>query len=320
MRRRRPGAVAVARYDGAMPARPTYRELPNGSAWGVFGDSDQLGCLNLLSPERTAAAAALVRSGLLFSMNAPLDWPSPGFVGPTGTRQPPEHVRMQWPGGRDEYLDRFHPQAGTQLDGFLHVIEPDGGRSYNGNAGGVGIEVFAQRGIAGRGVLLDLERWAAAQGERVDWLAGRAFTVEELEACAAWERVEITEGTILLLRVGWQSGWEAATDDGRRAAVAVEPPVTPGLEPSLAMAERLWDWGVALVASDNPAVEVLRLDDHVLHVDLLVWLGIPLGELWLLDALAAECAAQDRYEFFVTCAPLAIRGGAGSTANALAIL
>jgi kynurenine formamidase len=303
-----------------MSNRPSYRDLPDGSAWGVFGADDQLGCLNLLTDERTAAAAALVRTGQLFSMNAPLDWPSPGFVGPTGTRQPPDHVLMQWPGGRDEYLDRFHPQAGTQLDGFLHVIEPQGGRSYNGNTGTVGIEAFAQRGIAGRGVLLDLARWAAAQGEPVDWLAGRGFTVAELEACAAWQHVEIDEGTILLLRFGWQSGWEAAGEEGRRAAVAVEPPVTPGLEPSLAMAQRLWDWGVALVASDNPAVEVLRLDEHVLHVDLLVWLGIPLGELWLLDALAAECARQERFEFLVTCAPLAIRGGIGSTANALAIL
>jgi kynurenine formamidase len=303
-----------------MSGRPRYRELSEGSAWGVFGAEDQLGCLNLLSAERTAAAAALVRTGQLFSMNAPLDWPSPSFAGPTGTRQGPEHVVLEFPGGRDEYLDRFHPQAGTQLDGFLHVTQPGSGLAYNGNPGSVGIEVFAQRGIAGRAVLLDLERWAAAHDEPFDWQQRRSISVAELEACAAWQRVTVDEGTILLLRFGWQSGWDAASEEVRAAAVAVEPPVSPGLEPSPAMAERLWDWGVALVASDNPAVEAFPIEGHFLHVDLLVALGIPLGELWLLDALAAECAAQDRYEFLLTCAPLHIRGGIGSTANALAIL
>jgi kynurenine formamidase len=136
----------------------------------------------------------------------------------------------------------------------------------------------------------------------------------------AWQDVVIREGTILLLRVGWQSGWEATGEDERREAVARQPPTSPGLEPSSAMTERLWDWGVALVASDNVAVEEFPPQDRLLHIGLLARLGIPLGELWLLDALAAECATERRYEFLVTLAPLNIRGGVGSTANALAIL
>jgi hypothetical protein len=86
------------------------------------------------------------------------------------------------------------------------------------------------------------------------------------------------------------------------------------------MAEHLWDWGVAAVACDNGTLEAFPVEGHFLLVDLLVQLGILIGELWLLDALAAACARESRYEFFVTCAPLNLRGGAGSTANALAIL
>jgi kynurenine formamidase len=300
--------------------RPRYDELPDGSAWGVFGADDALGCLNLLTARRLGAAAKLVRSGLLFSLNAPLDWPSPGFAGPTGTRQAPEHVVLEFARGRDDYLSNFYPQAGTQLDGFLHITEPSSGLSYNANAGADGIEHFAARGIAGRGVLLDLARWAQAEAEPIDWRAARAITVEELEACAAWEGVEIGEGTILLLRIGWQSGWQAASEHDREQVVEHEPPSCPGLEASQEMARRLWDWGVALVASDNPTIEVFPPGERFLHVDLLARLGIPLGEMWLLDALAAECAAQRRYELLVTCAPLHVRGGVGSTANALAIL
>jgi len=124
----------------------------------------------------------------------------------------------------------------------------------------------------------------------------------------------------MLLRVGWQGGWDAADADVRAAAVARGRPIAPGLEPSPEMAAALWDWGIALIGSDNPAVEAFPVEGHFLHVDLLVHLGIPLAELLWLDALAAECAAQHRFEFLFTCAPLHIRGGVGSTANALAIL
>jgi kynurenine formamidase len=229
-------------------------------------------------------------------------------------------VVLEFPGGRDDYLDRFYPQAGTQLDGFLHITEPGSGLAYNANPGTVGIETFAARGIAGRGVLLDLARWAENHGQAVDWRERRPFTVRDLEDCAAWQEVDILEGTILLLRAGWQSGWEAASEEARREAVAHEPPVSPGLESSSAIPERLWDWGVALVACDNVALEAFPPQDHLLHIDLLVRLGIPIGELWLVDELAAACASEHRFEFLVTCAPLNVRGGVGSTANALAIL
>jgi hypothetical protein len=47
---------------------------------------------------------------------------------------------------------------------------------------------------------------------------------------------------------------------------------------------------------------------------------MPIGEMFMLDLLAAECAAQGRYEFFFTSAPLNKRGGVASPPNALAIL
>ena len=56
--------------------RPTYRQLferegyPQGSSWGLWGDDDQIGALNLVTPEKVQAAARLVKRGAVF----PLGW------------------------------------------------------------------------------------------------------------------------------------------------------------------------------------------------------------------------------------------------------
>ncbi len=66
-----------------MPELPSYDELPvkegapPRSAWGLWGDDDELGCLNLLTPERVAAAAELVRKGAVFPLNLRIDRPDP---------------------------------------------------------------------------------------------------------------------------------------------------------------------------------------------------------------------------------------------------
>ncbi len=95
----------------------------------------------------------------------------------------------------------------------------------------------------------------------------------------------------------------------------------PGLSTAPKMAELLWDAGVAALASDNPTVEVFPFesDKDNLHHRLMVNLGMPLGKMFDLDALAAACNDERRYEFFFTSAPLNLPGATGSPPNALAI-
>lgn len=304
--------------------RPMYAELPGGNARGVFGPDDQLGCLNLLTPERTkAAATSLVRTGEVFSLNAPLlEWPDPNP--PSSPRRVPTHRVFELVPDvvLDDVLDDFYTQASTQWDGFLHVRDPVSGDFYNGQRDArVGVEAWAERGIAGRGVLLDVARWAAAHDEPLDWQRRRAVTAAELDACAQAQGVQVSEGTILLLRFGWESGYRGL-DPGQRAAYSTSSQDAPGLHASSEMAALLWDWGVAAVAADTIAMEAKPYQDPldgILHTLLLARLGMPIGELWLLDALAEACAAQRRFDFFVTSAPLNVSGGVGSPANVLAI-
>jgi kynurenine formamidase len=306
-----------------MDRMPSYDELPGGSATGVFGESDALGCLNHLTPERVAQGARLVEKGVAFSLNAPVDWPSP----PLFARKPVWHYVIKKPvaaltgtASREDYLDSFYPQASSQWDGFLHVWDPVSRTFYNGRTNEeVGTEAWAERGIAGRGVLLDLARWAEHVGEPIDWQVRRAISVPDLEACAEWHQVEIQPGDILLLRTGWTAGYESSTHEFK-LSLGGGYPAFPGLEASEQMAARLWDWQISAVASDNPALEAFPIElPEFLHIYLLPRLGIPIGELWWMERLADDCADDGRYAFFFTSAPLNVKGGIGSPANALAV-
>ena len=298
-------------------SRPAYRSLPGGRAAGLYGPDEQLGCLNSLTPDRTRAAAELIRTGETYGLNAPLDYPTPH---PHPRRTAPTQIVIRYPERRDDYLEGLWPQASSQWDGLLHFLDPENGCFYNGNTDeSRGVDAWADRGIVGRGVLLDVARFREAKGRPINWRERDVVTVDDLVGCMHDQRVAMGEGTILVLRFGWETGWLAATREDRLAVTRPEF-TTPGLEASEAMAAQLWDWGLAAVAADNYSLEAYPFRDRVLHVDLLPRFGMPIGEFWHVDDLAAACAREGRYEFFFTSAPLNIRGGIGSTANALAIL
>jgi hypothetical protein len=56
-----------------------------------------------------------------------------------------------------------------------------------------------------------------------------------------------------------------------------------------------------------------------LHIILIVHMGLLVGEIFELEALAHDCAADGRYEFLMSAAPLAITGDVGSPLNPIAI-
>ena len=103
-----------------MSTRPKYRDLPDGSAWDVL--DPRLGSLELLTPERVAAAARLVRTGTRFALDLPLDLPSPPFF----SREPYRHEVFSLGTDYvfDDKLDNYFPQSSTQWDGFGHFGHP----------------------------------------------------------------------------------------------------------------------------------------------------------------------------------------------------
>ncbi|HEY8766393.1 MAG TPA: cyclase family protein [Dehalococcoidia bacterium] len=313
-----------------LPAKPGN---PAHSSWGLWGDDDELGCLNLLTPERIAAAARLVRKGAVFALNLRIDRPDPPLYGRGRVKQT---IVGEGGNGRDDYLDNFWPQASSQWDSLRHIRHPEYGW-YNGvrdeqivagDGGKLGIDVFARRGIAGRGVLLDVGSYLRAQGRPLDQASSTVITRGDLEACRKSQGTDVRTGDILLVRSGWLTWYLNETTPAQREALAGGAPPqrslrAPGLGPPQEMAAYLWDLHVAAVAADNPALEAWppasREADGFMHTTLIPLLGMAIGELWWLDDLAADCAADRRYEFFFTSAPLNVPGGVASPPNALAL-
>lgn len=315
-----------------MSGRPTYRELlartdgPPGSSWGLFPDHPERGMANHAGPADVLDAVRLVRSGAVFGLDYPLHVFDPSIAG----RTPPEHTMVSSHADqRDDYLDRFWLQASSHVDGLRHRRHHEHG-FYGGVADDavtpgsppLGVNRWAERPIAGRGVLIDVARVRS-----IDHAAGEHLPATVLDDALAAQGATVGRGDLVLIRTGWAE-WYLSLDAGAREEVRATRTCT-GLEQSHDTLAWLWDHGVALAASDTFALEALpasadspfggSTDSGMMHQELIALLGLPVGELWKLDELADACAADGVYESFVVVKPLNLTGGVGSPANAVAL-
>jgi hypothetical protein len=197
-------------YD-ELPVRP---DAPAGSSWSLWADGDVGGALNLLTPERVRKAAACIRTGQLFALDHDLDFPDP----PVFSRRTALHHEVVSASGRayDDVIDKFNTQSSTQWDGFRHYPHPDHG-FYGGRRGDThGVHHWASRGLAGRAVLVDIERWAAARNRPFQPGEPEPITADDLESCLSDQRIALETGDILLVRTGWLD-WYRALPPERRA-------------------------------------------------------------------------------------------------------
>jgi len=300
------------------------------SNWGRWGEDDELGTLNFITPERVLAACALPRSGRVISCALPFD--ARGPQAGLGGRYNPIHTMLATgadalagaqdflPGGFN-YADdavTMPLQCGTQWDSLAHVFYD--GKMYGGRdvrlvtsrgARANSIDRIAN-GVVGRGVLLDLPRTTGQP-----WLEdGTRILPEHLDACAERQGVAIEPGDVLLVRTGMmtrcleQKSWKGYCGGP-----------APGL--SVHCARWLFERELAAVATDTWGVEVIPNETRdcfqPLHMIALRNTGLLLGEIFALDALAAACAEDGRYAFLFSAPPLPITGAVGSPINPLAI-
>lgn len=318
-----------------MPTLPQFSQLPfvgqtgERHAWEVFGRSDQLGTVNLLTPELVKRAATLVRTGKVINLNLPLNFPITLYG---GFRSGYKHHIEVTRGSRDDYVDNFAMQGSSQWDSLRHIRFREfgyyGGRQDNDldGKGELGIENWARHGIIGRGVLLDAAGHMERRGTPLDATRRFSMTGAFLEEVARTENVTLESGDIILLRTGWLAWYKSLDTAGREALRGTLHPgeggmACPGLAPNQTTAAWVWDRQVAAMAADNVALEALPVEPEVgfQHRRLIALQGMPIGEVWDLDELAQDCARDGHYEFMLVSAPLNLPGGVGSPPNAYAI-
>ncbi|WP_448639371.1 cyclase family protein [Geodermatophilus sp. URMC 63] len=304
--------------------------------WNRWGADDALGTVNHLDAATRAVAATLVRRGESFSLSLPFDENGPQFgwkrrVNPVHTMMStgmdtPEQMGL--PHGLSVADDAVYMplQCSTQWDGLGHVF--DHGVAWNGRVGrevvtsegdvATGIEHLAAP-VVGRGVLLDVGRALGEDGELPD---GCPITSADLEETIRrqGETARVRRGDIVLMRTG-----QLTRVRRRLAAGEGWGGYAGGPAPGLSFETAGWLHGseIAAVATDTWGVEV-RPNEwpgamQPLHQVALPHIGLLLGEMWDLDALAADCAADGVYEFFLSAQPLPFTRAVGSPVNPVAV-
>ncbi|TQK42562.1 kynurenine formamidase [Streptomyces sp. SLBN-118] len=278
------------------------------------------GALDDITPRHVVAAAAEVRSGRTVTMAAQVeteqgpDNPEPsGHVMTGAVRGGIESSGLQF--ARDRFTMNVHGDADSHLDALCHVIYD--GTLHGGvdassvtQAGATALSVDAARdGIVGRGVLLDIPRLRG-----VPWLEpGDHVTLDDLTAAENAQRVRVSDGDLLFVRVGHRrrrnefGAWHAAD-------------MRAGLHPS-AM-EFLADRRVAVLGGDgnnDTAPSSTEGVDFPVHVLAVHAMGLHLLDYLQFEDLVAVCEAVGRWSFLCVIAPLRLPDATGSPVNPIAV-
>jgi kynurenine formamidase len=306
-----------------MPYIPTEVEVlgyfDKLSNWGRWGRDDELGTLNLITPQKRLEAIGTVRDGLTIGCAWPIVKENPVV----DVQYPPQHFMVQSgeAPGSIAALDFigmvFHGHTITHVDALSHQFWS--GRLYNDRAsttvtteqGASTCSVEAMKdGIITRGVLLDI----AGLKNKSSLDAGEGIYPEDLEVTERTQGVLVNEGDALLVRTGWLA---------RRFQQGPypKPPARPGLH--AASLPWLHERGVAVIAADA-AHDVVPSDYEKVplpvHMVGMVMMGLCLIDGCQFDDLLAECKSRDRWEFLFVVAPLRLRNATGSPVTPLAVL
>lgn len=313
--------AAMTSWRTVAEAEEIFEQVSNWRRWGA---EDELGTLNLITPEVRSRAMSCVHHGAtvgcgVLDLQGSAANPAPAlrFVTLAPDTQVDDYGIC-----RDYLAFAPHGPGITHIDALCHVFYK--GLMYNGrsaalvtSAGASVNSISALRdGIVSRGVLLDIP---ALRGERfID--PGEPVQATELDEAERRFGVTVGEGDALLVRVGRLArrellGIEAEHIEGSRhlRLAGLDIDCLPWLR----------DRGVALMVSDaghdalpspfGPAVSPI-------HIGCLVFMGLYLVDNARLDALAGECADRGQWSFLLTVNPLNIDACTGSPVNPVAVL
>ena len=325
--------------------------------WGRWGAGDELGTLNYITPDKVAAAAALVKSGRSASMAIPIDKTAgPDNPNPAIHYMATTHdvdVGSKGVGFATDFLGmQFHGDCYTHLDALCHISYK--GLMYNGipaskvdvtGAGCLDVTAYAQ-GIVGRGVLIDVPRYRG-----VKWLEpGEAVTAEEIEAIEKAQGVWLGSGDIMLFRTGqyrrrlelgaWDVGDDGSGDEvgGVGASVGgigsgsgegggggdgggvMNACGRAGLDPYSLLLLHEREVAAFLPEGDGEvAPSYVEAIQSPIHPLQVAAMGMFVSDSLQMEEVARICEEENRFECMVVAAPLRLPGGTGCPFNPIAI-
>jgi kynurenine formamidase len=299
--------------------------------WGKWGADDEVGALNYLTADEVMRGVRHIQKGEVFTLQRLIGDPKGDPVWPG--RTPAERTQIldesnwdsdgapQFPGGlhyADDKINAFL-QGSTQYDALGHLWYD--GKIWNGydartTVGGLSkasVVPIAERGVVGRGILLDIARWRGKN--TLD--KGETFTHEDLMACAEAQGTKIEKRDILIIRTNFLQLFHDQGD------AFYEGFNEPGLVYSPELVQWFQDMEIPNLATDTIANEVTYDPNNgvalPLHCALMRNLGVTLTEICDLEKLAANCAEDGQYTFFYAAAPLKVSLAAGSPVNPMVI-
>jgi kynurenine formamidase len=305
-------------------------ELPKN--WGRWGDDDEIGCLNYLTPQEVLRGVQHVKSGKVFTLGVPIGSPGgdPVWPGRSGATRLMTQDRSHYTAGKlqplpggleyaDDYITAFL-QGSSQYDALGHTWYGD--QIYNGydaetTTGGMarcGVEKLAEHGIVGRGVLIDMARHRGKDALE----PAETFGVEDLEEAAEAQGVTIEPHDNLCIRTGWLSVFY---DKG--ADAFYENFVEPGLTFTPELVRWFHEKEIVSLSTDTIANEVTT--DPVsgvvlpLHAALMRNLGVLFSEILWFEDLSKDCAEDGQWTFLYAGAPLRVVGGTGAPVNPIVV-
>jgi len=295
-------------------AAEVHEILASVSNWGRWGDDDELGTLNLITPRKRRQAASLVRAGISISMAHDVIKERIDGSSPFEHELMVNATRGGVGGAGDRYSVQYHGFTQTHLDALFHIFYQ--GKTYNGysveeiltsGSGKLSINRI-RNGVFTRAVLMDIPVLLGVQYLE----GGRAIYPQDLDA---WEKkagVRVRAGDAVLINTG---RWTRREQEGAWDIMAG----SAGLHVSCL--KWLKDRDVALVGSDLALDAMPSGCDEIelpVHLGVIVQMGMPILDCCDFRAVSAEAQKRKQWTFLITLAPLTVEGGTGSPINPIA--
>jgi kynurenine formamidase len=288
------------------------KELSN---WGRWGPQDQLGAVNLITPNVRRRAAALVKEGFSVSLSRDTDpVKAADNSRPFGHKMIASGTDPNPMFAMDTYTMSHHGASLTHMDALSHMIYE--GKLYNGysqtqvnNEGAHQLAISAYKnGLFSRGILIDIPR---LKGVKYLDLSTPIYPAD----LDAWEKkanLKVRSGDIVFVRTGrWARRAEKGPWDTDKASAGLHVSSVRWFK-QRDIAVLGSDVHAELMPSPVPGIA------YPVHQLVLIAMGVPMLDNCDLEALSEAAATRGRWEFLLTAAPLSVPLGTGSALNPIA--